>query len=404
MMKDLIWNRFLPAFLCMALALSLTACGGKNDGIGEYQTDGATGTLSGTKGGTDNTEGPSSEGGDAQSTPTPTPAPPSAPVAGSEEGAKSLALLRSSMTYSDQIAGAVTYLGYWEQGASGTMADWLRANCSGLVEALPFLLEIPSERILGGVCGELYCIVPRDEDTSLAVNHVTWSSVGNDRQPVVDEVLYREESAQPVLVIVDFEEWYEEPDTQIVLVTNDGVEVTWCPLSDFYGNPIVPTGEGDIPMLMDFSIWGYTTGLDYPEGWDPSEGGEPPGDCWPLPPTDWGLADTSWSYGNWMMDLNWGDSAWGGSASPGYSGSVELYYHEDGQAYELAYVGDWRMEDDCLRLELFDGAIYSVEGNFPVLIDPSGELLHMEQDRETGVCPPFFGEGDSCVDLMLLYG
>ena len=47
-------------------------------------------------------------------------------------------------------------------------------------------------------------------------------------------------------------------------MTNDGVEVKWLPLTDEYGIPIVPTGENYLPMLMDFGIWGYVTGLDYP--------------------------------------------------------------------------------------------------------------------------------------------
>ena len=44
---------------------------------------------------------------------------------------------------------------------------------------MPFLLEIPNNCILGAGYGDLYCIVPRDENTSLAVNHVTWESLGN---------------------------------------------------------------------------------------------------------------------------------------------------------------------------------------------------------------------------------
>ena len=45
-----------------------------------------------------------------------------------------------------------------------------------------------------------------------------------------------------------------------------------------------------------------------------------------------------------------------------------------------------------------------VSGSFPVLIDPSGESLHIQQDRETGVCPPFFGEGMTCMELIRAYG
>ena len=147
---------------------------------------------------------------------------------------------------------------------------------------MPFLLHIPAERILGAGWGDLFCIVPRDENTSLAVNHVTWESLGNGVWPVPGEVLYREECAQPVLIFVNYEQWRDEPDTEIVLVANDGVEVKWLPLTDEYGIPIVPTGENYLPMLMDFGIWGYVTGLDYPEDWEPS------GDDWWLPPTDWG--------------------------------------------------------------------------------------------------------------------
>ena len=48
------------------------------------------------------------------------------------------------------------------------------------------------------------------------MNHITWQSQGNGLHPVADEVLYREECAQPVLVFVD----PEEPDMEINLVAN----------------------------------------------------------------------------------------------------------------------------------------------------------------------------------------
>ena len=46
-MKNGIIYRFLPAVLCMALALSLTACGGQDKQPADDQTDQATSTLSG---------------------------------------------------------------------------------------------------------------------------------------------------------------------------------------------------------------------------------------------------------------------------------------------------------------------------------------------------------------------
>ncbi len=53
-------------------------------------------------------------------------------------------------------------------------------------------------------------------------------------------------------------------------------------------------------MLMDFEVFGTATGLDYPEDWEPA------GDDWWLPPTDLGLADSTWVCDDWMMDLRYG--------------------------------------------------------------------------------------------------
>lgn len=148
------------------------------------------------------------------------------PAADSEEtvdGAESLARVRGDLEYDGRLTGAAAYLGLREKGDQTELTDWLRENCADLTSKLPFLLEIPSERVLGAGYGKLFCIVPRDENTSLAVNHVTWQMMGNGLHPVADEVLYREEYAEPVLVFVD----PEEPDKEVNLVTNDGVAALW---------------------------------------------------------------------------------------------------------------------------------------------------------------------------------
>ena len=76
--------------------------------------------------------------------------------------------------------------------------------------------------------------------------------------PVADEVLYREEYAQPVLVFVNYEEWPDEPDTEVNLVTNNGLEVKWYPLTDESGCPVVPTGVNYAPHADGFwDLWRY---------------------------------------------------------------------------------------------------------------------------------------------------
>ena len=238
-MKQCILRRALSALLCLVLALSLTACGGETERPETEGGSGMTGALSGGKG---NVSEPKDDPDDP------------------EKAEAGLVLLRACMAEDDQLAGAVAYLGQREPNDRSSMTDWLLENSGGLVSELPFLLEIPTERVLGGESGKLYCIVPRDESTSLAVNHVTWESQGNGVWPVADEVLYREEYAQPVLVFVNYEEWPDEPDTEVNLVTNDGLEVKWYPLTDESGCPVVPTGVNYDPMLMDFGIFGAISG------------------------------------------------------------------------------------------------------------------------------------------------
>ena len=153
------------------------------------------------------------------------------------------------------------------------------------------------ERVLGPGYGKLFCVIPRGENTSLAVNHITWQSQGNGLHPVADEVLYREECAQPVLVFVD----PEEPDMEINLVANGGTAVSWYPQEDLYGDVILPASEEGRMLLFDFSIYTNTIAIDHPEGWEPT------GDDWWWPPTDLGLADTSWDCDEWTLELHYGD-------------------------------------------------------------------------------------------------
>lgn len=388
-MKDLLWRRFLPAILCMALALGLSACGGKDTPPVETETDGAMGTLSGSKGGKDSGVGVFSGSGEE--------------TAEAELAEESLNLLYDAMAYDDQYAGAVAYLGYRKQGDSTPLSDWLVENCAGLVEAMPFLLHIPAERILGAGWGDLFCIVPRDENTSLAVNHVTWESLGNGVWPVPGEVLYREEYAQPVLVFVGYEEFRDEPDIEIIASDSGGAGglVTWYPVWDVEvgGDMIVPTGEDYAPLVMDFTLFGDVTGLDY---WGDPDGWEPTGVDWWVSPTEEGLADTCWVCDGWSLNLL------GGDGDLDYAGIAELYCQsEDGQEYQLLYSGVWRMVDDCLQLIVSTGAgnlPSDASGVFPVLIDPSGDYLHIQQDRDNGMRPPFFDNDMSSMELIRSYG
>lgn len=201
-------------------------------------------------------------------------------------------------------------------------------------------------------------------------------------------MLYRSEYAQPLLLFVRWEEFQDEPDVEVIAVADGGTEVTWYSMRNVEdgGYIVLPTGENYETLLLDFSSFGDVTGLDYG------------GDMW-LPPTDLGLANTVWNCGSWMLELRLGGS------DPDYAGTAQLsYQQEDGQEYQIAYSGAWRMENDCLRLELSAGVGTSLSGSFPVFIDLSGEHLMIQRDWGTNAGLPFFDDGATYMELTLSYG
>ena len=140
-------KRIPTAALALCLLLSLTACGEQSSG----KIPGGKGDLS---------EKPN----------------PDVDTVTGEAAQAALDLLRQCMADSPKVA-AVAYLGYRDATEQdGDLTDWLWTNVPGLMEEMAFLQSIPTDRVLNGGCGDLYCIVPRDEHTSLAVNHVVWRS------------------------------------------------------------------------------------------------------------------------------------------------------------------------------------------------------------------------------------
>lgn len=367
-------KRILTAALALCLLLSLTACGEKSSGKIPGGKNAPKEEIS--QPGTDSTgkDGPEKEPADE-------PVPDEAAQA-------ALDLLHQCMNGTRQAA-AVAYLGYRDAAErDGDLTDWLWTNVPGLMAEMAFLQSIPADRVLNGDYGDLYCIVPRDENTSLAVNHVTWRSNGSGVWPAADEVLYRSEYAEPLLLFVRWEEFQDEPDVEVVIVANGGAEVTWRPTRNIEdgGYIVIPTGEDYETLLLDFSSFGDVTGLDYG------------GSVW-APPTELGLANTIWNCGSWILELR------DGGDDPDYAGTATLsHQQEDGQEYQIAYSGVWRMEDDCLRLDLSAGVGTSLSGNFPVYIDLSGEHLVLHRDAETHAGLPFFDDDTNYMELTLSYG
>lgn len=282
----------------------------------------------------------------------------------SRQGRISLSFLRQCMEEPAQFAAA--FLGRWEPGQNLSLREWLRNGSPLRMEQFPFLEEIPPERVLGEKTGEVYCLVPRDETASLAVNRVHWKPVGNGTAPEVAEVLYRSESGEPVVVFCPWEEPPGDPEIQVVLTAPGSEPVTWYPMVDLYGVIFLPENEDGLPLAMDFTHFG-----EFDTAW--------------LAPTEAGLSDTSWALGSWALELKPGGKA--------------FLYEEVGAEREvvLRESGTWGMENGQLRLSL------SQTGDYPVRISPSGERLFV-QAAQDGISPPFFAEDMECATLTLVYG
>ena len=83
-----------------------------------------------------------------------------------EETDAALVSLRQAMVETPQVF-AVAYFGYQEITDQNMQADpfkIMQENAYWLSKNLPFLMEIPQDRIVGEN-GELYCIVPREMKT-----------------------------------------------------------------------------------------------------------------------------------------------------------------------------------------------------------------------------------------------
>ena len=139
----------------------------------------------------------------------------------------SLNSLRQAMTETPQTFAAA-YFGYSEIIDQDTQADpfaIMQENACWLCEDLPFLMEIPQDRIVGET-GELYCIVPKDENATVAVNREIWDDNGDN----LTEELYRSESGEPILLFCNGGGW--EPDTEVVITDSEGTVTTWYPQLD----------------------------------------------------------------------------------------------------------------------------------------------------------------------------
>ena len=187
-----------------------------------------------------------------------------------------------------------------------------------------------------------------------------------------------------------FEEFREEPDVEINIIAGNGAQTHWYPQVSDYGSMILPAGYDEQVQLMDLNRLDELMSAG-------NDTADPPGDDWWLPPTNEGLANTTWVCEDWTLELHYGD------CDPDFAGLARLYHRfEDNEEYTLLFRGVWCMEGDYLHMELCTDAGNTSGGSCPVLISPSGEELYVYQS-ETGYTPPFMPYDITSITLTLSY-
>ena len=137
----------------------------------------------------------------------------------------SLVSLRQALIDTPQLF-AVAYFGYHSNVETGLPVDpfaVMRSQAPQLCEDLPFLLNIPQERIIGE-SGDLLCIVPLDENATVAVSRGAWDDVTETY--IYEESVYFAQCGEPILLFFENSVWI--PDTQLYISGPSG-EVIWYP-------------------------------------------------------------------------------------------------------------------------------------------------------------------------------
>jgi len=165
-------------------------------------------------------------------------------------GDASLVSLRQAMAETPQVFAAA-YLGYPQSIDQDTQADpfaIMRENTYWLCEDLPFLMEIPQDRVVGKT-GELYCIVPKDEKATVVVSKGYWDD--ENQQRIYDDMLYSSERGEPILLLCNSSGW--EPDTQVLITDSEGIVTTWYPQLDDNQCAMPLHNDNGEDLFFDFS-------------------------------------------------------------------------------------------------------------------------------------------------------
>ena len=333
----------------------------------------------------------------------------------SQEAETSLGWLRDRIDFPMTMFGAA-YLGYvgglFEEGFERGFAAWLWETNEAMLRKYPFIAEIDAEHIIGGA-GYLYCIVPVDENATLAINRVQWNA--QTQQEEVTEVLYRSETGEPVLLFANLDSVASEADTQVFITDNNGNTCEWYPSLDAMSYLAPCISEAGDYLSFDFTEYAWYNA--------PAEFSAWLADGW-SGMTALGLAGSQRDGMGWITETMVRETSRYAYFSLRFypedetGGSVDLeWVYEDSADIEAMWSGFWTIQTipdgpsyvtlslslvGGNRYETSDGPFYLCE-TYPLLISPSGTEL-LVGAGESGICLPFMSQSTTACVLTQAAG
>ena len=333
----------------------------------------------------------------------------------SQEAETSLGWLRDRIDVTGVMFGAA-YLGYvgglFDEGFEAGFPAWLWETNEAMLLKYPFIAEIDEEHIIGGA-GHLYCIVPVDENATLAINRVQWNA--QTQQEEVTEVLYRSETGEPVLLFANLDGVAYEADTQVSITDNNGNSCEWYPSLDAMSYLAPCISEAGDYLSFDFTEYAWYNA--------PAEFSAWLADGW-SGMTALGLAGSQRDGMGWITETMVGETSRYAYFSLRFyledetGGTVDLeWVYEDSDNIEEMWSGFWTIQTIpdgpsyvTLSLSLVGGNSYETSDGpfymsetYPLLISPSGTEL-LVGAGENGICLPFMSQSTTACVLTQAVG
>lgn len=333
----------------------------------------------------------------------------------SPEAETALGWLRDRIDFPATMFGAA-YLGYvgglFDEGFEAGFPAWLWETNEAMLLEYPFIAEIDEEHIIGGA-GHLYCIVPVDENATVAVNRVQWNE--KTQADEVTEVLYRSESGEPVLLFANLDGVAYEADTQVFITDNNGNTCEWEPSLDATSHLAPCISESGDYHSFDFTEYAWYSAPPAFAAWL--------ADGW-SGMTALGLAGSQRDGMGWITETMAGETNRYAHFSLCFypedetGGTVDLdWAYEGSDEFEEMWSGFWTIQTIqdgpsyvTLSLSLVGGKNYGVTDGpmylcetYPLLISPSGTEL-LVGAGESGICLPFMSQSTTACVLTQAAG